>query len=136
MEVVINSALIVLWCFFAILEGMREACYYDAAMRMDTGHPNIHWMYFLQRFILLLVISAVSLDLVLDAGLVLIFPFIHDGMYYIERNNLDCRWYPNRFRESSKTSRAFFEFDYFSRTIMFIGGIVFIIASYLLTIYT
>lgn len=134
--IIISSFCIVFWVFYAKLEGIREGFYYDAAMRADRQYQNIHWIFFVQRALILLVICMCTLSVLLPIGLGLMFPFIHDGYYYITRNHLDPRIYPKKFISSSTTSTAFLEIDFTSRVIFFIGGIVFILAHYLLIIYT
>ena len=53
------------------------------------------------------------------------FTFLHDGMYYAQRNNLNKETYPKRWFDYSTTSTA--KLDKFlnptNRIIMFIVGI-------------
>ena len=110
-KTVTSIVILLLWIVYCILEGMREGNYYDATMRSERSYKNIHWIYFLQRGIFLFVIGTTM-----------------DGAYYTQRNDLDVRNYPKRFKADSTTSTAFFEFTYMERVAFAITGCVFFIA--------
>ena len=128
MEKTVTSIVILLvWGIYSIMEGMREGYYYDAFMRSDKRYPNIHWIYFLQRGIFLFVIGISMDSAILPISLAFIFPFIHDGAYYAQRNDLDVRFYPKRFKDDSSTSTAFFEFSYMERVAFALAGCIFFV---------
>lgn len=128
MEKTVTSIVILLvWCVYCIMEGMREGYYYDATMRADRLYSNIHWIYFLQRGIFLFVIGITMNTVIFPISLVFIFPFIHDGSYYAQRNDIDVRFYPKRFKADSTTSTAFFEFSYMERVAFALTGCIFFI---------
>lgn len=128
MEKTVTSIVILLvWCVYCILEGMREGYYYDAAMRSDKPYRNIHWIYFLQRGIFLFVVGITMDTVIFPVSLAFIFPFIHDGSYYCQRNDIDVRFYPKRFKADSSTSTAFFELAYPERVAMALAGMLFFI---------
>lgn len=122
-QIVDSIVITLLWTIFAVLEGTREAHYYDAAVKMDKLHSNIHWMYLVQRSIVLFVIGITMCTAVLPISLALIFPYIHDGSYYAQRNDLNKDVYRKRFKAESTTSTAFFEFTYKERIVLSITGI-------------
>lgn len=134
-KIVISITIIIFWIAYSIGEGMREAYYYDSEMRTDRPHKNIHWIYFLQRGIVLLMIGICLNTVLLPIGLVFLFPFIHDGTYYAQRNDIDIRIYPKRFKDNSRTSNAYFEFTFVDRLMLFIGSIVIFAAYFLLLIF-
>jgi hypothetical protein len=128
MEKTVTSIVILLvWCVYSILEGMREGYYYDAAVRADRQYPNIHWIYFVQRGILLFIVAITMDTLIFPISLAFIFPYIHYGYYYAQRNDLDVRNYPRRFKADSTTSTAFFEFSYMERVAFALTGCIFFI---------
>lgn len=129
MEKTVSSIVILLvWCVYAMLEGMREAYYYDAAMRSEKKYPDIHWIYATQRGLFLFIVAITMGSLTFPISLAFIFSYIHNGSYYCQRNDIDVRIYPRRFKDDSTTSTAFFELNYKTRTIMFYIGILFFIA--------
>ncbi len=134
----------ILWCVYAYFEGRREGYYYhDASITGSSSKYNIHWIYFLQRGIVLALIEynlardiPVSLIgvchvLVLFAPFILSFSFIHDGAYYCQRNDLDATLYPKRWEDSSTDSTAFLEFSYKERLKDFILGFAIMIAMFI-----
>ena len=133
MEKTVTSIVILfLWVVYSILEGMREGYYYDAAMRSDKPYPNIHWIYFLQRGIVLFLVGVFMHSVILPMSLLFIFSYVHDGSYYTQRNDIDVRAYPRRFKDHSTTSTAFFELTYMERVAFALTGCVFFIAYLLL----
>lgn len=134
-KIVISIVIIFFWIGYAVGEGMREAYYYDSEMRTDRPHKNIHWLYFLQRGIVLLIIGVTLQTILLPIGLAFIFPLIHDGCYYIQRNDLDPRIYPKRFKDDSTRSNAYFELGFVERIIFTITGILSFTAYFLLILF-
>ena len=118
-----------------MIEGTREAYYYDAVVRSDRSYPNIHWIFFLERGFVLLIIGISLMDIILPIGLALIFSWFHNGLYYMKRNDLEPRIYQKRFEASSSTSTAFFEMNYLVRSLVCIGGLIFLTIYYLLLIF-
>lgn len=114
---------------------MREAYYYDSEMRTDRPHKNIHWIYFVQRGIVLMIIGIILNTVLLPIGLAFLFPFVHDGTYYVQRNDLDPRIYPQRFTDHSRTSNAYFEFTFIDRLMFFIGSIITFVTYFILLIF-
>ena len=134
-RLIISSIIILLWMIYSMMEGTREAYYYDSVVRSDRSYPNIHWIFFLERGVVLLIIGLLTLDIILPVGLALIFPWFHDGLYYMKRNDLEPRIYQKRFEASSTTSTAFFEMNYLVRSLVCIGGLIFLTVHYLLLIF-
>lgn len=132
---IINIFLIVSWIVFSIYEGKREAWFFHKGgikLRRD-----IHFYFSIQRisvgvaFLIALTSIEISWHNLLDACLTLImlisiFPFWHDGCYYLERNNLNPTIYQKRFKDFNNSS-AIFDFTWNERKIMFIVGIMIII---------
>ena len=133
MEKTVTSIVILfLWVVYSILEGMREGYYYDAAVRANKSYPNIHWIYFLQRGIFLFIVGIYMNSIILPMSLIFIFSYIHDGAYYCQRNDIDVKTYPRRFKDHSTTSTAFFDLHYMERVAFALTGCVFFIAYLLL----
>jgi len=129
MDNVNNTIGIILWLIYSAFEGEREAYYYDL---YPTKHPNIHWIYFLQRGIVLVIIGWFMWSILLPLSLAFMFPLLHDGFYYMKRNDLNKNLYPKRFRESSTTSEALMEFSYKERVVLAIASVITLIIMYLI----
>jgi len=100
---------ILVWVLYAYFDGRIEAHYYDALVWSNRKHKDIHWMSFIHRTLMLILIGILTKSLSLPFALILIFSYIHNGYYYIERNKLDIRVYPDKFKASSTTSTSFFD---------------------------
>jgi len=114
--VVIN---VVYWC----IEGFREAYYYDRLPNEDIyainrlifkKQPKIKIQFVFQRACFLtinwLVICLLKLPILFFAGILLIQPYFHLGMYYRHRNKLNKELYTKGFySNASTTSSAFLD---------------------------
>jgi hypothetical protein len=131
---IISGIILGLWSAYAELEGSREGYLYDAITRSNKKYVNIHWIFFLQRGFVLLIIGALLHTFVLPIALALIFPYFHDGAYYCQRNDIESSVYPKRWKDSSTTSTAFFEFNYAERCGLVVVGLL-IFVGYLYLLY-
>jgi hypothetical protein len=128
-EFLINLIPAAKWIFAAMLFGIVEAAmFHQCRGRNDkpaTGWEDEHIWLTIARLFVFLEIFGVQATIVFNLiAAMLTFPFIHDGFYYVMRNNLDRRLYPARFKAQSTTTDAKFSFEYTTRTILFIGGIL------------
>lgn len=116
----------ILW---ACIEGVREAWYFDLKMRA-TRKPvkNEHILFTAQRLIVFAAL-AYSDGLITSIPMFfsywLIFPFFHDGMYHMVRNNIDNNIYPDRWVSDPdpKSSNALLDFPFWMRLLMLMCGI-------------
>lgn len=131
-----------IWIAYCIIEGFREGYYWHYKNKGDDGNKyEIHPIFSVQRSLVLSLIGLLTLlsfnklsglligVSFLKAGLfvfslMLIFSFIHNGMYYTTRNILDKKIYNLKWKDQSSTSTAkwtkFLSFR--NRTIMFVLG--------------
>lgn len=116
-------SVILCWIYYSYLEGRREAFYYDALTSSRARHPNLHLLFALQRMVVLVFCLSIT-DYMYATGLVFIFPFFHDGVYYVERNKLNPNIYLKGFWDDSTTSTAFFEIGIALRVLMLIFGLI------------
>lgn len=87
---------IIAWILFSIIEGIREGAK-DSHGGSNGNYPfNIHYFYIPTRLVVgalcVCLLSDISLDetLFLTAfSLPLVFPFFHDGAYYMTRKRLE-----------------------------------------------
>lgn len=121
---------IILWILYSIIEGKREVYYYQLLATTSFKRPNIHYLYFLQRGVVLILIGLVNHSILLPLSLAFIFPFIHDGFYYMKYNDYYKGVYEKRFMSSSTTSTAVLEFNFVERILMLIAGIFILFLYY------
>lgn len=109
---IIKIAILLLWVAYSILEGQREAWYFQTTNKIK----NIHTWFTLQR-----IIVVAALLWILQSGwfvgpIGMLFVFFHDGMYYYTRNKLDPTIYDNGWFDQSTTSTAWTD-KYMTNTI-------------------
>jgi len=129
MEIVNKIITSAIWIVYAIYEGKREAYYYQLLAVFGVKRPNIHWLYALQRGLFLIVIGLGTSSIITPITLALIFPFFHDGFYYMKYNDLLPTAYKKRFIDQSTTSTAVMEFNWKWRCVMFILGAILLILN-------
>lgn len=123
----ITILIIISWVVFSICEGKREAWYFHE--KYKSTH-DIHYYFSIQRisagiaFLVALTSLEISWYNLLDVCLtsimlISIFPFWHDGYYYLERNNLNPTIYKKRFKDFNNSS-AIFDFTWNERKLMFL----------------
>ena len=122
-----------IWIVFALISGLLEAYYFSAVYNKVINKASyVHEKFTLVRglvavCILYLFTGITWQVLFIGASLMVIFPFFHDGVYYMTRNKLDGV-YPLGFRDHSTTSDAKFNFDYNQRWwLVWFGFLLFII---------
>lgn len=134
---IIKLILLFLWIIACATEGKRDAHYYHTKMysRMPDKQ-NIHWVFTLERGVILGLICWVNSmifttlnSIVFTFSLALIFSFLHNGMYFTARNKLEKNTYPKKWFSNSNTSTSRIELTVVPRTVMFVIGIIGIIAS-------
>lgn len=122
--------LTILWVAYALLEGNREGYFYGYSISY-APKKNLHGLFTLQRSIVLIFIGTCLFlshyyllrDLSILFGLSLIFPFFHDGIYYITRHKINPLIYPEGWLSESTTSTAKIELDLKSRIIFLVVGL-------------
>lgn len=96
---------IVIWVLFAILDGAVDAMMYHVKNVNKSLPVNEHIYYTIQR--LLVAIACIALaGWWIIPSLILVFPFLHDGMYYFTRNKLNPGVYYFGWFDHSNTSTA------------------------------
>lgn len=138
----IPAVILIGWLFYSSIEGMREGFYYSCEYNIGSfcyKHTyDLHGIFSIQRAI---VLSSVSLYfsgwniLFVIALFALMFPFMHDGAYYVTRKKLDGIYF-NGWFDYSKTSTAWMArfLTAPNRTLAFIIGLVIYIVEFILSI--
>jgi len=115
----------IFWILYALFEGWREGNYWHIKNdRLSLYNFKEHTLWTMQRALVLIAICQMDwLQYLLCA---LVFPFIHDGMYYHRRWQLNYRIYSKKWFAQSTTSTAFSTkfFTPVVRTGCFIVGII------------
>jgi hypothetical protein len=114
-----------LWLAYSLMEGTREGFLYAYRDADDPGYAkNLHPLFTAQRAVVvlalllpMLVISKWYFAPIAALSWMMVFPLVHDGFYYMTRNDLDGSVYPDRFRTNRNTSTAKISFESFFRRI-------------------
>lgn len=95
----------IIWCFFAVFSGHFEAYYYEHESKSSfKDNYNEHPLFVAIRLCLFIPLWILT-NWQIAVGLFIIFPFFHDGQYYLNRNNLSGI-YPRRWFDHSTSSTA------------------------------
>ncbi len=96
----------IIWIMFACLSAKFEAYYYNYAMQDNSPQkPNMHFLLTVIRFIVIIPIWVLT-NFEAVICYVAMFPFFHDGSYYVERNRIKPGTYSKRWFAQSTTSTA------------------------------
>lgn len=124
-----------------MIEGRQEAHLYHYRNIVSPGKKkDLHWMPFVERGIVLLLIGycgyittesyfIILKEGVFVAGLALMFSFLYDGEYYCMRDKLKPGTYVKKWWSSSDGSEAGLEFSCTARIAMAFTGMMGVIAS-------
>jgi hypothetical protein len=105
------EVMLFLWIVYACICGYWEAYFWEASSKSDRILGWIHNVFFLERLIVG-VVFAVSCSSTLQwivgtlCALGCIFPFFHDGFYYLTRNKITPNLYPKKFMDYTQKSTA------------------------------
>lgn len=93
---------------YSYLEGTREGFHYHFESIAYGYKKNMHRLFFAQRFLVFLLMVLFIPDIIkLPSALMFIFmfSFIHNGQYFITRNNLNKYTYPLREKDASENAK-------------------------------
>lgn len=131
---------VVLFILYSCLEGRRDGYFYHYRnTTTELKNENIHWIYFVERALILSFISVIHVIVyesyvsafMFVSGLALIFSFFHNGMYYETRKKLsDGKVYPMGWVSNSTSSQATLELKWKARVWLAVIGIASIITSF------
>ena len=132
----IKLLILALFICYSIIEGMREGIYYH--YKIKTFHTDLgeHNLFTVQRSIVGLFILGIFTYMNNNfvhgcfeiLPLVFMFPYFHDGAYYMVRNDADNKIYKKRWKDDSSTSTAVLEIKYPYRLVAFIFGLISFVA--------
>ena len=108
---------LIIWCLFALYCGILEAFMFHNKIFIK----HIHTYFTIFRLTVAFPLAYFNDHLpVTVLFMVLVFPFLHDGVYYYTRNILNPRIYPKKWFDYSTTSNAIVSLNIFWRLILFI----------------
>lgn len=127
------TIIIILWIVFALISGILEGIlFHKKKANIIWCGQDIHVWFTLLRAIvalqlnLFVFLSTRDMRIVITTGLsfIMIFPFFHDGMYYVTRELLKKGTYPKTWLDSSwrDQTSALFSFDSKERIALLLVG--------------
>lgn len=121
-----------MWWAFVFVSSITEAYIFHRAIPTPSTKVNPHTLLTAMRAIVYVGFFRVSWQLALYLlPLALMFPFVHDGLYYHTRHKLNSNVYPLGWKDASTTTDAKFSFGYEKRKKLFLlGGVLWLIAVY------
>ena len=130
------TAVSILFCTWAALEGRREADYFHFRWKDPmTRVEDEHLMFTMQRSIVA-ILATVACTLYTGLWgllgfipLLLVFSFFHNGYYYVRRNQLDDSIYQKGWWDQSTTTTAKVSFGPVVRTGLAVIGVALAIAG-------
>lgn len=112
-----------IWSVFACVCGELEAITFHKDHTLAIRFKYIHHFFTLIRALMAGVIILVfNVDFWVIVPFVLVFPYFHDGTYYVVRNKLNPRIYKRGWRSSSAETTAIFSFRYDIRLYLCLVG--------------
>ena len=137
------TPVIILFMIYASLEGEREADYFHFRWKhADEKIKDEHLRFTLQRALVALLSTGCAclqwgwFGLLLLPLIALIFPFFHDGAYYMKRHILDETVYKKGWSDNTTSSTAKISITPKLRLgLMIIGSILSIAADILLFVF-
>jgi len=142
-QTILYFFLVLLWIVYSSLFGYCDAYYWYGAnvgkyclkeFKFKDLHPHFFWMRSIVGSVTAFGMANVNFLnwFLITIFLGMIFPFFHNGFYYLTRNKIDSSVYQLGFRDMSKTSIANVNFTFPIRTSLMILGIVGLIVLKLL----
>jgi hypothetical protein len=114
----------IIWLLFIFVTSVSEAYLFHKTPFVTISIPYIHYLFTLIR-------GVVWIGVALLCGLgwyyvipsCLIFPYLHDGMYYYTRNKLNPRIYRLGWKARSLETNAVLSFKFETRYYLFMLGV-------------
>lgn len=127
---------------WATTQGWREGWTFHMRDHRKLGPSNPHIIFMVDRLIVYAVAVFFALpftwciSLALSVLLVMMFPFLHDGMYYDTRNDYSSgKVYPDGWSSNPDTNNELYDakisLNFKSRLALFLFGIIGFVASVL-----
>ena len=116
-------------CAYACISGWKDAVLWSKK-GSDAYDWNEHWIFGIERACIgsiALTVPFMADFTLADSGVIILvfllcFSFLHNGVYYWQRNKIDVKeyyWFSN-----SKTSTAWYNANSTLRTVFFVVGVI------------
>lgn len=116
---------------FYIVTAIMEGFFFHTCTKANLRFKYPHQFLVTMRMCYWLLLYLVTINIEHTLGLIFIFSFIHDGIYYVVRHKLNNKIYLKGFFDESTTSTAILEFNFILRSILFIVGIALLLYSFI-----
>lgn len=131
---IITTICYIFWILYSFIEGVREANFEE---KKETSKSNAEMKSRLHNIQRICVISVISillfphikfLSILMAISMLLVFPFIHNGVYLLTRNQLN----PKRFICQDSNEKLTIKFSHKIRIRAAIIGILLLIITFFL----
>jgi hypothetical protein len=142
-EIFLIIVCIMIYILYAVSKGYIQAYYYH---NRNLTKENLHWLYLTEAVVVAVLLSYIFtpesklvwlniIGMILNVlSLGAIFPYFHDGEYYITRHWLDSTKYPLGWKDIGRSGNAWMNFNYFDRVGLLILGLALLIINNLILI--
>lgn len=116
---------VLIWIIISITFGVLEGFLFHYKRISKIFNIDIHVYFNLVRLLIFIpLMMLVQEKIIFSLICMMVFPFFHDGFYYVTRKILSRgKTYPKGFMDKSTTTTAKFSISFFWRLILFIFGI-------------
>jgi hypothetical protein len=111
------------WLLFVLFSSITEAHIFHHYREVVKGKVDEHIWFTMVRAVVCLGCYSGGGFIGYALGCVFTFPFLHDGIYYAYRRELNPNIYPLGFRDRSTTTDAVISLSFRHRVIFFCAGV-------------
>ncbi len=122
------AVLIFLLVFYAF-SSLCEAGYFHLRNKCHL-HISFEHIYLVFMRLPVWGLAYMQTGIFTTIAMMLVFPFIHDGVYYWGRHKLDDTIYPRTFLDYSKTDTSILSFNLITRTSLFCVGVLILVVKW------
>lgn len=116
---------------FYIFSAICEAAYFDLKHRTKSPFRiRFEHAYLVAMRLPVWGMTVLIGGWVVAIGTMLVFPLIHDGVYYMARHNMNNYLYQDGFADTSEEDTAILSFNFTQRVLLAVAGVIVVSAAH------